>query len=1392
MLNWFIDNSLPYWYLFTERYTMIDSRAKNTFYHYGKIYITEDEASGAKVTELTNIKNSHLEEYIENNHIQAYKTATAQQIANAELEYQIATATFLHENAQYFEVNNDKAAINNGYRFEMWGYDMDTALGINNNGQMVFSAGVEDIDKDASGWIYNEAESVIWRRVRENMYNQLAALYINLKGDCFNAENLIEEFDRLQAQFPEELWRADFERKYYRPFRDLNETTYLNDMANGRKKYQRRQFERNMAIYINSKYQRNGSYLENDLISFRPQFTWTAGRDTRIIIKPYSTMYINFALGNYDNTDDSTSTTAQSIFKRVERGEEFVINTSDYIHDYNNIQCILYNASRIMYLDGLGNFECKQFILGAAKKLSVLKLGSPVYENHSMTDITNLGLSTGLPLLEELDLTNIEFGTVANGNWISNPPQTFALENFPLLKRLDATGCNIRSFTFKDGGMLEHIIFPSGLTSIQFKNLYNLIDTYDENSQLIPAVVLTGAANLISYYSTNSYASSYTIVQNMINNSQDRITQLYLDDINWTINNITDLEPLANLQRRLGNNMFLKGTITVTGTWSQVEKDNYAGTPSSIWPNLTLNTIGTEQVKRKYIFRYNNKEYTTYVTVNNPVPDPRTPGAEVIELPEKAPDPMYKYTFGAVDETTGNYIPYSGWKYESADTPLGVAPIANVGTDAIVLEPYFKGIERKYTIRWFLDEQRTQKVGERDDISYGSGEEVLIPTVANIHEGNYMSSMAVYGQYETCIDVSVSLNGDVQYKLFTGWDKLPVNIQPDGSTDYFDIFAVWDNVTTSVAEVFSNVVEHQLTPRQLLVLAAMPSSLRANAPYNMYDEAYQTVIQLGRDSAQVGNTIVSDNGDALYLSGSNSYDDRAYSTNYQPFKDKAFTFVIDYTFDDADEDEGTYSMLASCYHSINNVTHGFGIFKNNTTNTIEVGFGDMYKNSNNRVIVNSSLNSNMRNIVVLRHPAIKPGDEYERLYVYSSQGPSNSMSETSVYSTSIPRTANINFTSDAYLNIGQLIDSSRETVQSSEDLSDRIHAKAKIHWAKYWNYDIGAGECEQIAAWPHEQITFGIAHIQAPANNGARAVAVPTPSLYLATLSTPTHGKYSSGQIQTGNFNSNFNSYAWRDTGLRKIYNNRIFNAFPLELQSVLMKPNVGQYPVIHNDGDGQGYGQSYTFENQITNTRDYVYAYSAANVLDDNSMYDREDQLLSPFGWKSASKVAIYNYSTSSGWGITGSNSNYLNIRFPYKPIAWGENDNRMRVYAIDQLANISGSVAASIGASKLRSGDILLTNGQAYIYISNKEINRYGLYPERNNSKLTGLPDNQVASMNGYSSNTGSGGWIKGVAYWTRSLVTSTNRASLVDVSATGIADISSTDSTAIERNFSFIIAL
>ena len=80
--NWFIVDSALYMYLFTERYTMIDNRAKNTFYHWSKVYISQEEAET------------------------------------------------LGDDAKYYTIDDEMASVNNGYRFDFWDYDNDKIMSL--------------------------------------------------------------------------------------------------------------------------------------------------------------------------------------------------------------------------------------------------------------------------------------------------------------------------------------------------------------------------------------------------------------------------------------------------------------------------------------------------------------------------------------------------------------------------------------------------------------------------------------------------------------------------------------------------------------------------------------------------------------------------------------------------------------------------------------------------------------------------------------------------------------------------------------------------------------------------------------------------------------------------------------------------------------------------------------------------------------------------------------------------------------------------------------------------------------------------------------------------------------------------------------------------------------
>ena len=590
--NWFIKDSALYWYLFTERYTMIDNRAKNSFWHYAKC------ADGK-------------------------------------------------------------------YRFELWDYDNDTGLGINNAGELTMSYGKEDIDyridgDASSGYIFNAADSVFWRRVRELMHDDLAKMYQTLDSSgCWSATSLIDEFDNWQAQFPEELWRIDIERKYYRTYQGggLNggqtpEPTprFLKSMMNGRKKYQRRQFERDQAAYMGTKYL--STTVKADQIMFRcntPKGVVVAPNYTLNIV-PYSDMYLSVLFGN--------SPSAQQI--RAKAGQSYEITCP--LTTMDDTAVLIYCASRIQALNDISACYIHDNDFSKASKLQKLIIGNST-SGYSNAFLTNLNLGNNA-LLEELDIRNCP-----------NLTGSVNLSSCGNLEKLYAEGTAITGVLFASNGKIALAHLPATINSLTLKNLNYLTDlqaSYD---------------NLESLTVENSIVDEYAIVTDAV----DTLQVLRLVGINWTVTNTDLLNKIVKM-----NSSMLAGSVHIAGQARQRELDSYA----NAWSDLVVTYDG---IITQYKLTFMNSDgtpikdkkgnaYVQYVDQGGKAIDPVTSGE--IDIPTVPSTAQYNYTF-------------SGW--EGIDE--------NVLNDRTVTAKYTTSI-RTYKVRWLKQSGVVLKT--LNDVEYGS------------------------------------------------------------------------------------------------------------------------------------------------------------------------------------------------------------------------------------------------------------------------------------------------------------------------------------------------------------------------------------------------------------------------------------------------------------------------------------------------------------------------------------------------------------------------------------------------------------------------------------------------------------------------------------------------
>ena len=605
--NYFVVDSALYFYLFTERYTMVDNRAKNSFWHYGKVYISEAEAAELGETE-----------------------------------------------ASYYIIDNDAAAINDGYRYDLTqGYDMDTALGIDNNGDYVFSYGKEDTDyyvdgDPSSDYVFRVADSVFFCRLRDLFPSEMQAMFKDREEkNAWSSTSLIDQWDNSQKQFPEELWRLDYERKYYRTYLGLSidnsisqgvDKTFLIGKFFGRKKYARRAFETNQEIYFATKYFGNKALEDVFWIRGNVPIGGSIKPNYSLTLVPYSDMYVCVRY----------SSTGTPIHQKVKAGETCHFESNAERMDF----IYVYAASYIQEVGDLSRCFIGDNNFSSATRLQRLTIGSTDdgYENTFMNEV----LVDNNPLLEYLDLRNISgINTVINLSSCSN------------LKELYAEGTNATGVIFANGGLLQTAHLPS-LTSLSMKNLNYIedfvVDGYDKLQTLIVENVPS-----INTYDIVTNATSLKLLR-LINLNWDfvpRIENGSIFDRLLTIGGIDSSGYESDLSVLTGI-----ASVAVIGQYDLYKYQE-------AWPDLTIEaTTVKPQFKVTFVNDDGAVLDTQYIEQFESAVNPITREENPISTPTKDSTIQYNYTF-------------AGWDSE----------LTNIVADRIITATYTESL-REYTAKY--------------------------------------------------------------------------------------------------------------------------------------------------------------------------------------------------------------------------------------------------------------------------------------------------------------------------------------------------------------------------------------------------------------------------------------------------------------------------------------------------------------------------------------------------------------------------------------------------------------------------------------------------------------------------------------------------------------------
>lgn len=321
-------------------------------------------------------------------------------------------------------------------------YDFDTAIGINNEGALVFSYNLEDIDHTESGAdIYNGQQSVLWVNVRQAFYEDIKAMYQKLRSNGTLSFAVTEQrFEEHQAKWPEAVFNEDAYFKYLQPLVEQNTASYLT-MLQGSKAEQRKWWLYNRFRYLDSKY--NAGDALTDVVTLRGY-----AKDD-ITVTPYADIYATVKYGSY------------LVQQRANRNVAYTLACP--LSNVNDTEIYIYSASQLQSIGDLSGLMVGYADFSMATRLQSLKVGDAAdsYSNGNLTELY-LGNNT---LLRTLDVRNCP-----------NLKQAVDVSSCTNIEHLYFEGTAVTGVHLPNGGILKTLHLPETVTNLTIRNQKGITD----------------------------------------------------------------------------------------------------------------------------------------------------------------------------------------------------------------------------------------------------------------------------------------------------------------------------------------------------------------------------------------------------------------------------------------------------------------------------------------------------------------------------------------------------------------------------------------------------------------------------------------------------------------------------------------------------------------------------------------------------------------------------------------------------------------------------------------------------------------------------------------------------------------------------------------------------